>query len=440
MFAAAGVCLGLNDVWRFPALVMEHGSYWFPVLYLAGVILIGIPLLVAELALTRLGRSRPAENFGFVAAAPEISRLWQYAGIIVLVTVFLILSYTTVIASWMTAYAVRAMTGGLEDISLGAARLMFHSLITDPERLLGWHTLFVLALGWAVSRGVNAGVGRISRVLVIAVFAITAALAVASLYAYAGAETAEPVWPLKGWGLSGALVVDAVTQSFFTLGVCMGAMLILGTYLPVDARVGPLVAGVVGLDFLFVALTCLAVVPGLPAGGGAGAEGVTYAMETVPLLLSGAPFGRIYLGAFYLVLLLLVVTTALVLMELLAAWMIHRTRKPRSSVVTGVAITVWCGGVLAMLSFSALSFDFEFVGEMKNFGLFDLMDILSSQILLPIIGLLMTVFVGWHITRVDFQTAMGWRYFGLVLHHLKRYWLPLGVAAIFFILVFGRVF
>lgn len=434
LFAATGVCLGLNDVWRFPALMLEHGSLWFPLLYLAGLALIGVPLLVAELALTRLGHSRPADNFGFVSPDRRSTQLWQYAGIIVLAVVFLILCYTTVVASWLTAYTVRALAGGLEDISPGAARLMFNSLITDPERLLGWHTLFVLALGAASARGVNAGLGRVSRAMVLAVFGIGAVLALCAMAAYG-----TPLAALGGWKLTGALVVDAMTQSFFTLGVCMGAMLILGHYLPASARVGRLVAGVVGLDILFVALSCLAVLPGLASGQGP-VEGVTYAMETVPMLLSGTPFGRLFLGAFYVLLLLLVTTTALVLMELLIGWIGHKTGgRTRAGVSAAVAAAVWGGGLLALLSFSALSFDFEFVGEARRFGLFDVMDILSSHILLPIIGLLMTVYVGWRVSRADFQNAMGWRHAATVLHNLKRYWMPLVMAAIFVILVFGRV-
>lgn len=438
LFAAAGVCLGLNDVWRLPALVMEHGSFWFPLLYLAGVFVIGVPLLVAELALTRLGRSRPAENFGFIMEGSNAAGLWQYAGLVVLVAVFLIISYTTVVASWMTSYAVRAVTGGLEDISLGAARLMFHALITDPERLLGWHTLFVLVLAWVAARGAGNGLGRVSRVLVTVVLALAAALATASLTAY-GSGALAAVSPASGPGLTGALVADALSQSFFTLGVCMGAMLILGHYLPGEVRLGKLVAGVVGLDVLFVALSCIAVLPALASEESAGAEGVAFAMETVPMLLSNAPVGRLYLAAFYVLLLLLVATTALVLMELLVAWVGHKTRWPRRKAASAAAIMVWVGGLVALLSFSVLSFDFEFAGEVRSFGLFDVMDILSSQILLPIIGVLMTVFVGWHIARPDFQAAMGWSYAATVLHHMKRYWIPLVVAAILVILVFGRV-
>lgn len=437
VFAAAGVSLGLNDVWRFPHLVVEHGSLWFPLLYLAGVALIGVPLLLAELTLVRLGHSRPSDNFGFVVKAPDASRLWQYAGIIVLITVFLILSYTTVVASWMTAYAVRSVTGGLEDISLGTARLLFRSLITDSERLLAWHTLFVLALGWVAARGVNSGIGRVSKYLVAAVFAIVVALGLSSQALFGDGLASTPEWSLNGSTWSAALVVDAIVQSFFTLGICMGAMMILGTYLPPAARVGPLVLSVVALDILFVALACFAVVPTLAAG--ADGEGVAFAVETVPMLLSAAPFGRVFLGAFYILMLLLLMTTALVLMEVLVAWWMEKTKKSRISAVLGVAAAVWGGGLLALLSFSVLSFEFEFVGEARNFGLFDMMDILSSRIMLPIIGLLMAVFVGWNITRMDFESAMGWNHAASVLHQLKRYWVPLIVAAILIFQVFGRV-
>lgn len=438
VFAAAGVCLGLSDVWRFPLLMAEHASPWYPVVYLAAVLLVGVPLMVAELALARLGHSRPSANFGFLVEGTEASVLWQYVGIVVLIAVFLILCYATVIAAWMMAYTVRALIGGLAEMSPGVARLMFQSLITDPERLLGWHTLFVVLLGWVAVRDVNAGVGRFSRLLVIAVFAVAALLAALSVHEYGTGPVLAADWS-GPWSMpSGAMLLDAVTQAFFTLGVCMGAMLILGHYLAPAARPGYLVLGVVAADVLFVSLAALGVLPLLFSQDN-WASGISFAVETVPLALSGVPLGGVYLGLFYALLFLLVATTALVLMELLVSWAADRTRKSRASVAPPVALAVWIGGVLALLSFSGLSFEFEFVGEQKSYGLFDVMDILSSQILLPVIGLLMAVFVGWNIDKKRFRAAMGESSAVGVLHYLKRYLVPAVVALIFVVLVFDRV-
>jgi len=438
VFAAVGVCLGLSDVWRFPQMLVEHGSPWFPVFYLAGLLLVGVPLLVGELALARLGHGRPAANFGFLARDSETSALWQYVGIIVLLAVFLILSYAAVIASWMMAYTVRALVGGLQEMSPGAARLMFQSLITDPERLLGWHTLFTVGLGWVAVRNVNAGTGRCSRILVIATFAIALVLAGLSLRQYGLAPlTAEGWW--GGWSkLSLDMALDALTQAFFTLGVCMGALLILGHYLPAAARPGRLVLGVVAADAAFVGLAALGAVPLLLSREGWD-SGISFAMETVPLALSDLPMGGFYLGLWYLLLFLLVATTALVLMELLVSWASERSGRTRAAVAPPTAAVVWVGGVLALLSFSVLSFEFEFVGEARSFGLFDVMDILSSQILLPIIGLLMAVFVGWNIDRKTFSDSMGGGPAAALLHNLKRYLVPVALGVIFVVLVFGRV-
>lgn len=438
VFAAAGVCLGLSDVWRFPHLVLEYDSLWFPLVYLAGVVLVGMPLLVAELALARLGHSHPSTNFGFLTQAPRAGGLWQYAGIVVLIAVVLILSYTTVIAGWMMAYTVRSVSGGLEEVSTGVARLMFHSLITDPERLLGWHTLFVLALGGVAAKGISAGTGRFSRWLVILIFVIAAALGVLSLRRYGVAEIVALDWTIQWSKLSPRLVVDALTQSFFTLGVCMGAMMILGTHLSSGARVGRLVLAVVGIDTLFVVLSCVGVLPVLGTGK-PGSEGISFAVETVPLALSSVSLGRLYLTAFYLLLFMLVATTAMVLMEFLVSWIAERTGKARPAAAIRAAMVVWTGGLLALLSFSSFSFEFQFMGKEKHFGLFDVMDILSAHILLPLIGMLMTLFVGWKIDRETFVAATGWGHAASLLHIMKRYLVPIAVGGIFVALVFGPV-
>lgn len=438
VFAAAGVCLGLSDVWRFPYLVLEYDSLWFPLVYLAGVLLVGMPLLIAELALARLGHSHPSINFGFLVEGTGAGALWQYAGILVLITVFLIISYTTVVAGWMIAYAVRSILGDFEGVSAGVTRLVFHSLISDPERLLGWHTLFVLALGWVAGRGAEAGAGRFSRRLVIGVFAIAAPLAALSVYKFGAGPLLALDWTAHWSKLTVPLVLDAMTQAFFTLGVCMGAMMILGTHLSPGARLGPIVLGVVGLDTVFVVLACAAVVPVLGAGKAA-EEGISFAVETVPLALAAVPMGRIYLAAFYVVLFLLVATTALVLMEFLVSWIVEKTGRSRTAAAVAAAVAVWAGGLLALLSFSSFSFEFEFVGKAKHFGLFDVMDILSARILLPLIGILMTVFVGWKIDRATFTAATGWGRAGSALHILKRYLVPVAVGLVFAGLVFGRV-
>lgn len=439
LFAAVGVCLGLNDVWRLPALVLEHGSLWFPVLYLAVVLLVGLPLMTGELALARLGCSHPAGSFGFHGRRDSGHLLWPYAGIVVLTAVFLILCYSVVVAAWMMAYAARAAGGALAGASVGAVQVIFQSVITDAERLMGWYTLFVLALAGAAARGVHAGLGRLSLYLVAAVFVLVAASGAVVLHHQGAGALVAMDWSFDQAALSGALVRDAVVQAFFTLGVCMGAMLLLGGYLPANARLGSLAAGVVALDVLFVALACVLVMPLVAGGEGAVPRGVTFAMETLPLLMAQMPGGRVFLAAFYVMLLLLVATTALVLMEVLVAWWSHRRGCPRSSAVTVVSVAVWSGGLLALLSFSMLSFRFDFLGDEKNFGLFDVMDILSSQILLPIIGILMAVFVGWHIDRTDFAGVVGWGRGAAVVHFLKRYLVPLVVAAVLLILVFGRV-
>ena len=439
VFAAAGVCLGLSDVWRFPYLLLEHGSAWFPILYLLAVILVGTPLLVAELALARLGHSHPSTNFGFLVKEDGGNPLWQYAGIVVLLAVFLILCYTTVVAGWMMAYAVRAAVGGLEAVSAGAARLVFQSLVTDPERLLGWHTLFLLGLGWVVAKGVEAGVGRYARGMVIAIFAIAIGLCGLSLFER-GLEPLRALYEaVQASGLSLGLLSDALVQAFFTLGVCMGAIMILGTHLSPGARVVPLVLSVVLLDVLFVALASVTMMPVL-LDVEVPTEGISLAVETVPVAVSsGGALGRAQLAAFYVMLLLLVSTTALVLMEFLVSWIGEKTGKARSAATAIASIAVWFGGLLALLSFSAFSFSFEFAGRQKNFGLFDVMDILSSHILLPVIGLLMAVFVGWNIDRETFQSAIGWQRTASMLHHLKRYLVPTILAAIFIILVFGQI-
>lgn len=438
VYAAAGVCVGLSDVWRFPVLLAEYQTLWFPIVYLAGLLLVGVPLLVAELALGRLGHSHPRANFGFNQPGHGAGPLWQYAGIIVLLAAFLILACATVVASWMLAYAAHSVVGSIGDFSDGMAWTTFYALVTSPERLLGWLTLLVVALGWIAAKDIDAGLGRFARRLVITLLVLGTLLSGLSLWKFGVGAILAVDGPLDWSQLSAGLVLDAVTQSFFTLGVGMGAMMILGHHLRSEVPLVPLVLGVVGIDMLFVGLAFAGIVP-LVVSAGSAEGGIVLAMKTVPQAVSMVPASWLYRGLFYLLLFLLVIPTALVLMELLVAWLSEKTGKPRAMTAPVVAVAVWIGGVVAQLSFGSLAFDFEFVGQNKNFGLFDVMDILGSRILIPIIGLLMAIFVGWNIDKHAFAATVGNAWLASLFRALLRYVVPIVVGVIFIRLVFGEV-
>ncbi len=155
ILAATGATVGLGNIWRFPYMVSEYGGGLFILAYLFFIALIGVPVMMAEIMLGRMGRHSPITSLRIIAEQNGLSRHWQYLGWMAAVAALLILSFYSVIAGWSIAYAFRAAGGVLNNMSAEGVSAIFGRLVGDPEKLLAWHTLFMMLVYTAVSRGLH---------------------------------------------------------------------------------------------------------------------------------------------------------------------------------------------------------------------------------------------------------------------------------------------
>ncbi len=165
ILAASGSAVGLGNIWRFPYIAGEYGGGIFVITYLIFLLLIGVPVMMAEIMLGRMGGQSPINSVRKVAETSGQSRYWQIIGWMGAIAGFLILSFYSVIAGWSMAYVFRAAGGAFEGISADGVTAVFGFLVSDPEKLLAWHTLFMLGTYYAVSRGVNHGLELAVKVL-----------------------------------------------------------------------------------------------------------------------------------------------------------------------------------------------------------------------------------------------------------------------------------
>jgi NSS family neurotransmitter:Na+ symporter len=231
VLAATGSAVGLGNIWRFPYITGENGGGAFVLVYLLCIAVIGVPIMMAEVMLGRRGRQSPVNTMRTLAAEEKLSPHWQWLGWGGMLAGFLILSYYSVIAGWALAYVFRTGSGLFTGLTADGVQSIFSNLINEPERLIAWHTIFMVMTMIVVARGVRGGLEAITRVLMPTLFVL---LLVLDGYAWNSGSFAQGVEFLfrPEFGritINGVLI--AMGHAFFTLSLGMGAIMAYGSYL-----------------------------------------------------------------------------------------------------------------------------------------------------------------------------------------------------------------
>ncbi len=395
VLAAGGAAIGFNNFWQFPQLAAQYGGGAFLIVYLLCVLVIGWPLLMAEYALGRSGRASPVATFRFLARRVHATALWKVVGGMGVLSVFLILSYLSVIAGWVIAYTLRAGYGVFSGLTADGMNAQFAQLVKDPEKQLFWHTLFITMTMIVAGRGVRHGLESLVRyavpLLLVLLLALTVYAATTDAFDYAVTLLFLPDFSK----LSGAGVLAAMSQAFFSLGLGAGAMLMYGAYLGVEARIPRLSLYVAGVDTLTSLVISLVVFSILSAGNVDLSSGPSLVFQALPLALDHVPFGRVWMTVFFVLLVLVAWISAISLAEPVMVWLSERFGMSllRSAILCGVG--AWTLGVVTILSFNTWAFSFRVFGIVKKLGFFDVMQVVTAQLLLPVSGILIALFVGW---------------------------------------------
>ena len=395
VLAAGGAAIGFNNFWQFPQLVARYGGGAFLIVYLLCVLIVGWPLLMAEYALGRSGRASPVRTFQFLARRAHADSLWKVVGAMGVISVFLILSYLSVIAGWVIAYALRAALGIFSGLTADGMNAQFAQLVKDPEKQLFWHTLFMTMTMVVAGRGVRHGIEAVVRYIVPLLLALLSVLTVYATTTDAFAHAVSALFLPDFTKLSGTAILAALSQAFFSLGLGAGAMLMYGAYLGVDERVARLSFYVAGVDTLTSLAISLVVFSVLFTGGVDLTSGPTLVFQSMLLAFDHVPYGRVFATAFFALLLLAAWTSAISLAEPVMVWLSERFDMSlrRSALLCGIG--AWALGVVTMLSFHDWAFSFKLFGVVKKLGFFDVMQVVTAQMLLPVSGILIALFAGW---------------------------------------------
>ncbi len=428
VLAATGSAVGLGNIWKFPYITGQNGGGAFVLVYLLCIAAIGIPIMMAEVLIGRRGRQSPINTMRTLAIDEGRSPHWRFLGWAGVLAGFMILSYYSVIGGWAISYVVNMGAGVFQGASADQVSAVFSGLMSDPVRLLAWHSLFMLMTMVVVARGVRGGLEMAVRFLMPALFVL---LLVMVGYAMSTAEFGaglkflfQPDFSKISW--NGVLI--AMGHAFFTLSLGMGAIMVYGSYLPQHVSIAKTSIIIAGADTLVALLAGMVIFPivfayGLEPGAGPG-----LIFETLPIA-----FGQMWGGGFFGVLFFLLLTfaawtSAISLIEPAVAWLVENRGLSR------VTASVWAGGVTWFLGIgSLLSFNLWKGDTLFGLNFFELLDYLTANIMLPLGGVAIAVFAAWSMSRSATEDELELKNEGMFIlwRFLVRYITPVAVIIVF---------
>jgi len=428
ILAASGSAIGLGNIWKFPYLAGENGGGAFVLVYLLCAAGIGLPIMIAETMLGRRGRSSPIGTMARLAKEAGSSQLWRAVGWLGVISGFLILSYYSVIAGWAMSYIFKINSALYEHIDAAGATRLFNAFKDSPEFLGIWHTVFMAVTLFVVRRGVSGGLERLSRFMMPALLVMLVLLDLYAMTSGGFGQGFDFLFYPDFSKLTGAGVLTALGQAFFSLGLGMGSIMVYGAYLPSDISIARASVLVVAADTLVALMAGLAIFPLVFANGLAPGMGPGLIFETLPIAFGQMPAGWLFGMVFFVLVFFAAITSAVALIEPAVAFLAENRNMDREKATFISGAVCWVLGLGTVFSFN-IGADVTWFG--KNF--FELVDFLTAEIMLPLGGVLVALFTGWFMGRDHSEAELAlanprhyqtWRI-------LVRYVAPIGVGLVF---------
>ena len=426
ILVTAGSAIGLGNIWKFPYITGTNGGSAFVLVYLACIVAIGIPLLMAETLLGRRGQGNPVDSMHTVVSEAGAANIWRIIGHIGIIGAVLIMSFYSVVAGWILDYLVKAVDGfhGMDKETLNAS---FSALLADPKRLIAWHSGFMALNVLVVANGITSGIERANKIMMPTLFII---LLVLLGYGIAAADMPAAIrfmFHFDAKAISSSVILSAMGHAFFTLSLGMGAIMTYGSYLDHGTSIPRTCLYITLADTAIALMAGLSIFAIVFARGLEPAAGPGLILQTLPLAFSQMPMGGLVGVLFFMLLAFAAWTSSISLIEPATALLVEHYGVSRPRAVLGVGFVIWLLGVAVALSFNDWS-GFTIFG----LGIFDLLDTLTTKFMMPLAGLLIALFVGWVMkpAHVADEIAMSPGHFRLWFKML-RYFVPVAIVLIF---------
>ncbi len=412
VLAAAGSAVGLGNIWKFPYIAGENGGGAFVLVYLICIAVIGVPVMISEIMLGKLGRASPIQSLLNLCRAHNRSPGWSLVGYMGVITGFFILSFYAVIAGWVCYYVIRLFSGEFVGADVSAVDTAFNNFVGDPSQVLLWFTVFMVITVFFVARGVTRGLEVCVRYSMPAVFILLLVLIGYGIHAGGFGQSVAFLFTPDFTALSPQGILIALGHAFFTLSLGMGAIMAYGSYVPPSVSVGKTTFTIAILDTVLALLAGMAIFAIVFANGIEPASGPDLLFKTIPLAFGNLVGGAFFGGLFFLLVALAALTSAISIVEPAIAYASERFERPRWQIAIVVGGMCWILGIGSALSFNVWE---EATLPFFDWTFFDSIDKITQLVLLPLGGLLLALIVGWVLpTRVVFE-ELGMRSLGIRL-------------------------
>lgn len=394
ILAAVGSAVGLGNIWKFPYITGENGGGAFVLVYLACVLAIGIPVLISEIALGRMGDANPVQTMANLAKENGASKYWKLLGINGVIAGVLILSFYTVIAGWALAYFFESVMGQFNGITSPEVQAHFSGLLASPGQLIFWHSLVILYTIIIVARGIKSGLEKAINFMMPGLFLILLVLIGYAATTTGFSQSLQFLFDPDFSKLTWQSVLIAMGHAFFTLSIGMGTMMVYGSYMKRDysiVKAGIWIAIMDTLVALLAGVVIFSIVfsNGLEPGAGPG-----LLFQTLPVAFGQMTGGWVFGSLFFLLVVMAALSSAISLIEPAVRWAEQNWEVNRVKAAWLLGGLCWLLGLGTVLSFNDWK-DLHILGE-RNF--FDTLDFITANIMLPLGGLMMAIFMGWTLT------------------------------------------
>ena len=425
--ATAGAAVGLGNIWRFPYVCGENGGGAFLIAYLGCVVLIGMPIMWAEIAMGRAAACGSGGAFGCLTKSNK--KFWNMVGIVGVIVGFLVTSYYTIIAGWTLEYLWQTLQGSLASIGGGETQAYFDAFMASDSRQIFWHLIFTAITIVILLGGVSGGIEKVTEILMPILLFILVGLAIFAvgleqdMAAQAGtaAKGIEFLFTPDWSKFTGQSFFMALGQAAFSLSIACGTLIAYGSYLGKKENVPMLGSIVVMMDTGVALLGALVIFPIVFAFGLNPEAGTGLVFVTLPALFSKLPAGGIIAPVFYILLFFAALTSSISLMEPAVTHLVDEFKQKRQMACLIAGLTSAVLGIIWIVT-----------NTLEMSTIFTNIDKFVSDLMIPLEALGIAVFAAWFWdkakSKTEFKEAPAWIY--PIWRYLCKWLCPIAIGVI----------
>lgn len=388
--AAAGSAIGLGNIWRFPYVTGENGGGAFLLIYLLFVLAIGLPVMISEFV---IGRSAQKNPYGaFKMLSPR--RPWYLIGLMGVAAAFMILAFYTTVAGWTLEYFYQAITGNLSGKNDAELTRMFDDFLKGSFRPILWFVIFMAFTALIILSGVRKGIEKYTKILMPLLLVLLISLCIRSVTLEGSGAGLRFLFNPDFSKITPKVILEALGQAFFSLSIGMGTLITYGSYIRKKENLASSAFYVVSADTMIAVIAGIAIFPALFALGGSPASGTGLVFIVIPAIFQKMPMGDVFALVFFILLAVAALTSTISVLEVIVAYLAEELRMTRRKATVAATLAVSALGMLTVLSLGSL-------GNIKLLGrnIFGLLEYLTSNIMLPLGGFFIVMFIGWFYSR-----------------------------------------